>query len=120
MLTNFFTRMNRIVGDQNTVARYLIEKVGHVALIAWMLVFLFGAGPLWAALVAAAVYDIVGKMIWWQTHRTFDGLDMIFDLIVVLLPGILTNGLTLTTLILFCVWLGALALFDNNQWGSPS
>jgi len=120
MLTNFFGRMNRIVGDRNTVARYLLEKIGHVALLAWALVFLVGAGPLWAALVAAAVYDLVGKAIWWQTHRTFDGLDMVFDLLVVLLPAILTMGLTLRALIVFCIWCGALAIFDNNQWGSPS
>lgn len=123
MMTNFLARMNRVVGDRNTVARYLVEKIGHVALIAWCLVYVGGFPPLWSALIAAAFYDIVGKVLWYVEHRTFDGLDMVFDLIVVLLPALLAETLVWGygwMCLACCGWLGVLALFDNNQWGSPS
>jgi cytochrome b len=71
---SFRAHMQAIVGDQNTVARYLFEKIGHVA---FFTLLLWGAisqlrrlvdlppSPLWlCALCIAIAYDVVGKALW--------------------------------------------------------
>lgn len=119
----FIQRMNVIVGDQNTVARYLTEKIGHVALIAWALALLFGIEPLNAALAAALAYDLTGKAIWYWQHRTFDPGDALFDLVVCLFPAVIALPLRFgwfAFAIGFLVWVVFILIGSNNQIGSPS
>lgn len=81
-------RMRSIVGDENTVARYLLEKEGHTSAIAWLAgcivlgILLRAHAPEWtwrAFLIAAAIagaatigYDLLGKAIWLYAARQRD------------------------------------------------
>lgn len=120
---SFPQRMGRIVGDQNTVSRYLTEKIGHTALIAWTFVMLFGVRPLPAAIAAALTYIVVGKALWWIGHRTFNAKDFVFDFVVGLMVAVIAvrpiEG-WLITVGFFAAWCAAIAAGSNNQWGSPS
>jgi hypothetical protein len=69
MTEGLFKRMSRIVGDENTVARYLLEKIGHTALIAWTLAHVLFEDSLDAAVVAALAYLIIGKALWFYGAR---------------------------------------------------
>lgn len=120
---SFPERMRVIVGDENTVARYLTEKIGHTALIAWTLVMLFGVRPMPAAVVAAVGYVVVGKILWWIGHRSFNARDFVFDLAVGLLVAVIALRPTegwLITVGFFMSWCAATLAGSNNQWGSPS
>lgn len=123
MAEGFIKRMGKIVGDENTVARYLVEKIGHTALIAWTLVALLGLRPLLAAGIATVGYVVVGKVLWFINHHTFDAKDFLFDLVVgSLVPVIvvppeygwpIAGGLV-------ALWCIVLVVSSNNQWGKPS
>ena len=72
------TRMGAIVGDENTVGRYLLEKIGHTALIAWALQSLGATvdwldapfvDPTFAAVLAATLYNVIGKALWLRAAR---------------------------------------------------
>lgn len=75
--------MAAIVGDENTVARYLLEKAAHTALITLAL----HAGTLarlslvTASLVATGAYVLVGKWWWHRQHGgAWDFRDLVFDI----------------------------------------
>jgi hypothetical protein len=60
-MSTFAQRMQRIIGDQNTAARYLLEKVGHTALITLVV---HTALPLeLSAEVAMATYLVLDKVV---------------------------------------------------------
>lgn len=123
MAEGFIKRMGKIVGDENTVARYLLEKIGHTALIAWSLAALLGLPMLLAAGIAAVGYVVVGKALWLAKHRTFDARDLFFDLVVgslvpiIAVPSVYGWHLAIGILALWCL---AVVVGSNNQWGKPS
>jgi hypothetical protein len=123
MAEGFIRRMGKVVGDENTVARYLVEKVGHTALIAWSLAALSGLPSLLAAGIATVGYVVVGKALWLIRHHTFDARDFLFDLVVgslvpiIVVPSVygwpIASGL-------LAVWCVVVLVGSNNQWGKPS
>ena len=52
-----------IVGDQNTVLRYLFEKVCHVTFIAWCLMLVLHFLPIVAATWSLIIYMIISKTV---------------------------------------------------------
>lgn len=141
-------RMQAIVGDENTVARYLFEKVGHVSFFAWAGAFALHLDPLLSALGSVLAYTIVGKILWLLGARTrgkevskargdypshwtwlredlspvragFEVLDTVFDLVVVALVPLLAMPIASFTYGL-AAWVLTIAIFSNNQWGSPA
>ncbi len=123
MAEGFRKRMGKVVGDENTVARYLLEKVGHTALIAWSLASLLGLRALLVAIIAALGYVVVGKVLWYARHRTFSAKDLVFDLVVgslvpiIAIPSVYGWPVAIGLVVLWC---GAVVVGSNNQWGSPS
>lgn len=122
MTEGFRKRMSSIVGDENTVARYLTEKIGHTALIAWAIAVVTLASPLMAAVIAALAYVVVGKILWFVQHRTFDFGDFVFDLVVGLFPAVLAlmRPTPLLGALALIAWAAGIAAGSNNQVGSPS
>jgi hypothetical protein len=146
---SFKNRMSAIVGDENTVARYLFEKISHVAFIAWVGVFFFHVPSTASALWALAVYTLAGKVLWLvgarerakETERVYGQplpgrfpivndawqvitwkavwVDTAFDLGVASLPAIVSLPLREFTYLL-ALWLIFIPVGSNNQWGSPS
>jgi hypothetical protein len=79
---SFPARMRAIVGDENTVARYLLEKCGHTGLWAWVTVCLtlglslppelrwwFARLFVVTAAIIALLYDVAGKVAWLRDAR---------------------------------------------------
>lgn len=58
-----YSRWTGDVGDRDLVWRYLLEKLAHTALIAWVFACL-GIFALYAALAAAIAYNVIGKAAW--------------------------------------------------------
>ena len=113
-------RMSAIVGDENTVARYLTEKVGHTALLT---IGLHTVLPLLTASLAATLgYVLVGKWWWHRTHGGWSWKDLIFDTLV----GSLVVALALCVdrpapgALAVLAWAALFLVLDNAAWGSPS
>jgi hypothetical protein len=57
-------RMTMNVGDQDPTWRYLLEKLGHVALFSWLIVCVIRWAPWQVAVAIALLYTIGGKILW--------------------------------------------------------
>jgi hypothetical protein len=121
------SRMSSIVGDQNTVARYLLEKLAHTALIALAL-NCEGVPLLLAAVVAALGYLIIGKLLWLRS--TTDPVSFAVELRDWCFDGVLGFGVAVLALlpvygwrifgIALATWCALLLAGGNNRWGRPS
>lgn len=137
--TEFKQKMSAIVGDVNTVARYLVEKQGHTALLGWAfgcialavvlpaaMHFAVGLTMLVTALLAAAVYDGTGKVIWTHQHEVpswaAEIRDTLFDFwdgaFVATWPFVLFAWWALPVALV--VWGVVFWVLDSAAWGSPS
>lgn len=135
--SEFKARMSAIVGDSNTVARYLVEKQGHTALIAWAfgviaLSFVITGGAhlagwvLFAAgLASTTIYDLVGKVVWFRGHTVQSWAAEVRDAFFDFWVGAF---ICIYPLVFFAGWAPALALvvwavvfwtIDSWGWGSP-
>lgn len=134
---DFKARMSAIVGDTNTVARYLVEKQGHTSLIAWVtgciclsFVVVQGAASvglvlLAAGLAATTIYDLVGKIVWFRGHTlaswAAEVRDAFFDwwvgAFVCVWPTVFF--VPWGPLAALAAWAVVFWLVDSWGWGSP-
>lgn len=120
-------RMSAEVGDADPVWRYLLEKVGHTALIAWALACVLHLEPITAATIATGLYLVLGKVLWYAGHRAewvwwveakdtlFDGLVSAFVIVLALFATDEPRGM-----IALSAWIVLFLVLDNNGWGRPS
>lgn len=123
---SFRTRMYTIVGDENTVARYLTEKIGHTSGLALLLLIVISS-PIHATIIASVAYVLFCKF-WYHVVQHHPVLwahmikDFIFDTWVCALTvtfaiaqwDIPIGGMS------FGVWLIGFLIMDNNKMGEPS
>jgi hypothetical protein len=142
MSEGFSKRMARIVGDQNTVARYLLEKCAHTTMItfAFACVFIGYAVPdplgfylfksvAAIAILAAITYDVIGKILYIRDRNPAAPFlwggeleDALFDFWVGLWSFAASFALWHWYLFFPAValWLAGVAIGSNNQFGTPS
>lgn len=110
-MNRILTHLNGIVGDQNTVLRYLFEKVCHTTFIAWCLLFLLHLTPIQAALYALIAYLIISKLVirvqqndwgtFWRTEAFW--LRFLYIAWILTLPLVIAGPRVVTSLALWLV-----------------
>lgn len=115
----------RVVERHVTVARYHVEKVGHVSGLALLLALVVPGRPLWQhALAAAVAYTVGSKVAWLMTGGRVSLKDAIADLWIGAFACAVTVGMERTALVWLLgalgVWAAGYALLTIGlRWSSP-
>lgn len=124
----FLARMRADTGAPYPAWLYLLDKLAHTALGAWFLVTVLAEPLLYAAVLSALSYLLLGKL-WWlrsQNEPVVKGIearDWAFDGVLGLGIAVLALRPVVGWLVLgtvFVAWCLLLLAGSNNRWGRPS
>jgi hypothetical protein len=123
----FLDRMRSDTGSPYPVWLYLVDKIAHTALGAWVLVSVFGLPMGYSAVVSALSYLALGKLLWLRGNT--EPIDLMGEWRDCTFDGVLGLGVALLTVIAsfgwrsfafaFASWGFLLLAGGNNRWGKP-